>query len=176
MSHRQMRNSTVQTFYVLPASGPARPAQVFADDWRRNKCEHLAKMSPDFHIPRDTLNFHGSYRGADRTCWAADHRFDARPRNPRAQAMFTQSGGEVLRGDVIIEMKRRIWSTFWVSASVGEMKEIVHERGFDRVAICPEWRRRGGCYIAAPDDDERGLVIPILLLSVPDPSPKSVRR
>ena len=169
MSHQKMQSATVQTFYVLPSAGRPQRRQVFLDQWRRDPRIHLARMSADFAMARETLEFSATFKKAERRCWAADHRFDSRRPNPRAQAMLPPSWSEAIRGDVIIEMTRHIWPTYWVSASVSDMEDVADNLDLDQVAIKPEWRRRGGCYVATAYAKGRSIVMETLLLAAPDP-------
>lgn len=169
MSHQEMQSATVQTFYVLASDGRLQRRQVFLDQWRCEPGEHLARISADFSRARETLQFSATFKKAERRCWAADRRFDSRLPNPRAQAMLPPSWNEAIRGDVIIEMTRHIWPTYWVSASVSDMEDVAENLDLDQVAIKPEWRRRGGCYVATPYAKGRSIVMETLLLAAPDP-------
>lgn len=164
-----MRNAKVQTFHVLPSVGRAQRRQVFLDRWRDEPDLNLPLLSPEFHGAREVLPFRALYKGATRFCWAADRRFDGRPCNPRAQALLPSNQVAVVRGDIIIEMTRHIWPTYWVSASVSDMEDVVDNLDLDQVAIAPEWRARGGCYVATPSKKGTSIVMQTLLLAAPDP-------
>lgn len=169
MSNQEMQSTTVQTFYVLAPDGRLHRRQVFLGQWRHSPRENLARMSADFSRARETLEFSATFKKAERRCWAADLRFDSRLPNPRGQSMLPASWSEAIRGDVIIEMTRHIWPTYWVSASVSDMEDVADNLDLDQVAIKPEWRRRGGCYVATPYAKGRSIVMETLLLAAPDP-------
>lgn len=169
MKHQKMRNAKVQTFHVLPSVGRPQRRQVFLDRWRHEPGPNLSRLSPEFRGAREVLPFRALYKGAVRFCWAADRRFDGRPCNPRAQALLPSDQVVVVRGDIIIEMTRHIWPTYWVSASVSDMEDVVDDLDLDQVAIAPEWRARGGCYVATPTKKGTSIVMQALLLAAPDP-------
>jgi hypothetical protein len=169
MRRHAMQSATVQTFYVLPSAGRPQRRQVSLDQWRLDPGENLARMSGDFSVAREALEFSTTFRKAERRCLAADHRFDSRLPNPRAQAMLPASLSEAMRGDVIIEMTRHIWPTNWVSASVSDMEDVADNLDLDQVAIKHEWRQCGGCYVATPNAKGLSIVMATLLLAAPDP-------
>lgn len=169
MTHQKMRNSKVQTFHVLASVGRPQRRQLFLDRWHNEPGLSLSRLSPDFRGAREVLPFRAFYKGAPRNCWAADRRFDGRRCNPGAQALLSSDRVEVVRGDIIIEMTRHIWPTYWVSASVSDMEDVVDDLDLDQVAIAPEWRTRGGCYVATPTKKETSVVMQTLLLAAPDP-------
>tara|TARA_R110002051_G_C8765671_1_gene502535 strand:+ start:2496 stop:2984 length:489 start_codon:yes stop_codon:yes gene_type:complete len=162
-----MQSSRVQTFYVLPPAGRPLRRQVFCCEWNRDLDRCLERVSADFSSAQSTLAFQSEYKKSERICWAADHPFDARAHNPRAQAMLPEWHTEVIRGDLIVEMTRHIWPTYWVSASVSEMEDAVENLTLERVAIMPEWRKRGGCFVATPDNKGRSIVMQTLILAAP---------
>lgn len=164
-----MRDSKVQTFHVLSSAGRLEHRQAFLDQWRRSPGLTLLQVSSEFYKAREIMPFSARYKGAERRCWASDHRFDSRPCNHRAQAMLPLGRGEMVRGDIIIEMTRHIWPTYWVSASVIDMEDVVDRLDLDQVAITPDWRVRGGCYVATPAKQGRSIVMQTLLLAAPDP-------
>lgn len=169
MNQQKMRNAKVQTFHVLPSVGRPHRRPLFLDRWRNAPGPNLSRLSPEFLGAREVLLFRALYKGAVRFCWAADRRFDGRPCNPRAQALLPSDQVEVVRGDIIIEMTRHIWPTYWVSASENAMEDVVEGLDLDQVAIAPEWRKRGGCFVATPSNKGTSIVMQTLLLAAPDP-------
>lgn len=153
MNYERVGRTRIMTFVVVRPDQRILRRQVFDHHWRRDRDSALVELSPEFQWAPDRTEFIGQFKGADRSCWVASKAHDPRPSNHQAQRLSGwNTAFGTLRGDLVIEMKRRHWLTYWFDCTDDVISEVVSDLSLSRVAVLPTRLMTHGCRAAAVDE------------------------